>query len=110
MLHIALIVGAAYLAIAFIAYLLVLPMLRGAKIGDRVVMGSVGGPGWQPPTPDRSAQPSDGRFSRSGNVARARVELAYGALALDRLTLQAATLLGAEEACLCCGTRARDRS
>ena len=100
MLHIALIVGAAYLAIALIAYLLVLPLLRGAKIGDRVVMGSVGGPGWQPPTPDRSAQPTDGRFSRSGNVARARVELAYGALALDRLTLQAATLLGAEEACL----------
>jgi HD-GYP domain-containing protein (c-di-GMP phosphodiesterase class II) len=93
-LHIALIVGGVWSALAIVTYVAVLPVLRAASRSERWMSPPVPEPA--PPTPlaahFREPLPVPG--------APQRIELAYAALALDRLVVQTATLLGAEEACM----------
>jgi GAF domain-containing protein len=83
--NLALIGAGAYLTVAALAYAVVLPLLRVADASDEALDGSTG-----PAPPPPPVEPA---------ASEVRMELAYAALSLDRLVLQSAVLLGAEEVC-----------
>jgi len=94
-LHIALIVGGVWSALALVTYVAVLPVLRAASNSDRWLS-----PPGREPAPPRIPLSVGYREPAPVPGAPQRIELAYAALALDRLVIQTATLLGAEQACM----------
>jgi HD-GYP domain-containing protein (c-di-GMP phosphodiesterase class II) len=94
MLQVVLIVGGVWSALAVVTYVAVLPVLRAASNSDKWM---------RPPADEPSPQvPLSVGYREPPPVPGApqRIELAYAALALDRLVIHTATLLGAEEACM----------
>jgi hypothetical protein len=94
-LHIVLMVGAGWFALALVTYIVALPVLRAASVSDKWLSppgGDAGAPVRLVTETLMEPPPVPG--------APKRIEHAYGALALDRVVLQTATLLGAEEVCL----------
>jgi HD-GYP domain-containing protein (c-di-GMP phosphodiesterase class II) len=94
-LHVTLIVAGIWSGMAIVTYVAVLPVLRAASNRDRWL---------SPPAAEPAARriPMSVGYREPAPVPGApqRIELAYAALALDRLVIQTATLLGAEEACM----------